>query len=72
NMPRGRKKKPESVEEQMQLVQAEIEELSAKLKAKKKEMAVLEKAKKAEEQQKLLDAVAASGKSVDEIIGMLQ
>ena len=68
-MPRGRKKKPESVEEQMQLVQAEIEELSAKL---KKEMAVLEKAKKAEEQQKLLDAVAASGKSVDEIIGMLQ
>ncbi|CCX66319.1 hypothetical protein ACTNE3_07395 [Bacillota bacterium HCP3S3_F1_1] len=71
-MPRGRKKKPESVEEQMQLVQAEIEELSAKLKAKKKEMAVLEKAKKAEEQQKLLDAVAASGKSVDEIIGMLQ
>ena len=57
-MPRGRKKKPESVEEQMQLVQAEIEELSAKLKAKKKEMAVLEKAKKAEEQQKLLDAVA--------------
>lgn len=71
-MPRGRKKKPESVEEQMQLVQAEIEELSAKLKAKKKEMAVLEKAKKAEEQQKLLDAVAASGKSVDEIIGMLE
>lgn len=71
-MPRGRKKKPESVEEQMQLVQAEIEELSAKLKAKKKEMAVLEKAKKAEEQQKLLDAVVASGKSVDEIIGMLQ
>lgn len=71
-MPRGRKKKPESVEEQMQLVQAEIDELSAKLKAKKKEMAVLEKAKKAEEQQKLLDAIAASGKSVDEIIGMLQ
>ena len=71
-MPRGRKKKPESVEEQMQLVQAEIEELSAKLKEKKKEMAVLEKAKTAEEQQKLLDAVAASGKSVDEIIGMLQ
>ena len=71
-MPRGRKKKPESVEEQMQLVQAEIDELSAKLKAKKKEMAVLEKAKKAGEQQKLLDAVAASGKSVDEIIGMLR
>ena len=45
-MPRGRKKKPESVEEQMQLVQAEIDELSAKLKAKKKEMAVLERRKR--------------------------
>ncbi len=71
-MPRGRKKKPETVEEQMVLVQAEIDDLSAKLKAKKKELAALESAKKLEEQQKLLDAVAASGKSVDEIIGMLQ
>lgn len=71
-MPRGRKKKPESVEEQMVLVQAEIDDLSAKLKAKKKELAALESAKKLEEQQKLLDAVAASGKSVEEIIGMLQ
>ncbi len=71
-MPRGRKKKPETVEEQMVLVQADIDDLSAKLKAKKKELAALESAKKLEEQQKLLDAVAASGKSVDEIIGMLQ
>ncbi len=71
-MPRGRKKKPESVEEQMVLVQADIDDLSAKLKAKKKELAALESAKKLEEQQKLLDAVAASGKSVEEIIGMLQ
>ena len=71
-MPRGRKKKPESVEEQMVLVQADIDDLSAKLKAKKKELAAMESAKKLEEQQKLLDAVAASGKSVEEIIGMLQ
>ena len=71
-MPRGSKKKPETVEEQMVLVQADIDDLSAKLKAKKKELAALESAKKLEEQQKLLDAVAASGKSVDEIIGMLQ
>ena len=71
-MPRGRKKKPESVEEQMVLVQADIDDLSAKLKAKKKELAALESAKKLEEQQKLLDAVAASGKSVEGIIGMLQ
>ena len=71
-MQRGRKKKPESVEEQMVLVQADIDDLSAKLKAKKKELAALESAKKLEEQQKLLDAVAASGKSVEEIIGMLQ
>lgn len=71
-MPRGRKKKPESVEEQMALVQADIEDLSTRLKAKKKELAALESTKKLEEQKKLLDAVAASGKSVDEIIGMLQ
>ena len=71
-MPRGRKKKPESVEEQMALVQADIEDLSTRLKAKKKELAALESTKELEEQKKLLDAVAASGKSVDEIIGMLQ
>ena len=71
-MPRGRRKKPESVEEQMALVQADIEDLSTRLKAKKKELAALESTKKLEEQKKLLDAVAASGKSVDEIIGMLQ
>ena len=71
-MPRGRKKKPESLDAQMQQIQQEIEELSTKLKAKKKELAALEDARKLEEQKKLLDAVAASGKSVDEIIGMLQ
>lgn len=71
-MPRGRKKKPESIEAQMQQIQEEIEELSARLKTKKKELAALEDARKLEEQKKLLDAVAASGKSVDEIIGMLQ
>lgn len=71
-MPRGRKKKPESIEAQMQQIQGEIEELSARLKTKKKELVALEDARKLEEQKKLLDAVAASGKSVDEIIGMLQ
>lgn len=71
-MPRGRKKKPESIEAQMQQIQGEIEELSTRLKTKKKELAALEDARKLEEQKKLLDAVAASGKSVDEIIGMLQ
>lgn len=71
-MPRGRKKKPESIEAQMQQIQGEIEDLSTRLKTKKKELAALEDARKLEEQKKLLDAVAASGKSVDEIIGMLQ
>lgn len=71
-MPRGRKKKPESLDAQMQQIQQDIEELSTRLKAKKKELAALEDARKLEEQKKLLDAVAASGKSVDEIIGMLQ
>ena len=71
-MPRGRKKKPESIDEQIVLVQNEIAELTAKVKDKKKALAALEEAKKVEEQKSLLDAFAASGKSVDEGITMLQ
>jgi len=71
-MPRGRKKKPESIDEQIVLVQNEIAELTAKVKDKKKALAALEEAKKVEEQKSLLDAFAASGKSVDEVITMLQ
>lgn len=70
-MARGRKKKPESIQEQIELIQTEIETLTNQLKDKKKTLADLEKAKEQEEHKKLLDAVAESGKSIDDVIAML-
>lgn len=73
----------ESVDEQIGAVEAEIESMTASLKGKKAELKKLtkEKAKaekiaaeqKAEEDKgRLLEAVAASGKSIDEILEMLK
>ena len=73
----------ENLDEKLAAVQAEIDEISAQLKAKKAELKKLtqakaeaekaEAAKKAEEAKAaILEAVAASGKSVDEILDMLK
>ena len=85
--PRGSKNKAkiivENVDEKIAAVEAEIEDLTAALKAKKADLKKLKKAKlqadkaaeekKAEEDKiKLLDAIAQSGKSVDEILDMLK
>ena len=85
--PKGSKNKAkiivENVDEKIAAVEAEIEELTAALKAKKADLKKLKKAKlqadkaaeekKAEEDKiKLLDAIAQSGKSVDEILDMLK
>ena len=70
---------PTAIEEKMAAVEAEITTLSEQLKAKKDELKALAKdkeaaivaaaEKKAEEDKKaILDAVAASGKSVEEIL----
>lgn len=72
----------ENVDERIAAAEAEIASLTEQLKAKKAELKDLNKAKaeadrlaaqqKAEaEQAKLLEAVAASGKSIDEIISLL-
>ncbi len=72
-----------AIEEKMKSVEAEITTLSEQLKAKKDELKQLTKdklaaeeaaiAKKAEEDKKaILDAVAASGKSVEEILELLK
>ena len=72
-----------AIEEKMKSVEAEITTLSEQLKAKKDELKALAKdklaaeeaaiAKKAEEDKKaILDAVAASGKSVEEILELLK
>ena len=72
----------ENIDERIAAVESAISSLAEELKAKKAELKELTKAKvaaeklaaekKAEEDKtKLLDAVAASGKSIDEIIDMI-
>jgi hypothetical protein len=74
---------PEAIQEQIEIKTEEIEGLSAEIKVKKaflkklqKELIVAEKAAemmKAEKDKKaILDAISASGKSVDEILEMLK
>ena len=73
----------DSLDEQIKATEAEIESMTASLKDKKAELKKLNKAKekaeklaaeqKAEEDKiRILDAVAASGKSIDEILEMLK
>ena len=73
----------DSLDEQIKATEAEIESMTAALKDKKAELKALIKAKekaekiaaekKAEEDKaRLLEAVAASGKSIDEIVEMLK
>ena len=73
----------ESLDEQIKTTEAEIESMTAALKDKKTELkALLKKKDKAEkiaaekkaeeEKARLLEAVAASGKSIDEILEMLK
>ena len=71
-MPRGRKKVvPQSVDERIAVVTAEIESLKEQIKDKKNELKELQSQKEAEDQKKLLEAFASSGKSVDEVLAML-
>ena len=71
-MARGRKKKPTDINEQIALLEETISNLTAELKAKKAELANLEKVKKEREQQALLDAIVASGKTKEQIMELLQ
>ena len=72
----------ENIDEKIAATESAISTLTEELKAKKAELKELAKAKTAAEKQaaekkaeeaktKLLDAVAASGKSIDEIIDMI-
>ena len=83
-MPRGKKVAiPENFEEKIAVIEKEIEELTAKAKAKKAELKTLLKAKEAalkaaaekkaeEDKEKLLKAVADSGKTVEEVLDLLK
>ena len=70
-MPRGRKKAL-NVTERIEAVKADIATLTAQLKEKKSELKKLEAEQAEEDKAKLLEAFAASGKSVDEVVAWLK
>ena len=69
-MPRGRKKLG-TVEEQIEVLKNEIEALKAETKKKQDKLKELEKKKEAEDNKEIMEAVARSGKSKDEILRLI-
>ena len=67
----ARRPKNVSVEELISGKEIEIENLSEQLKAAKAELKKLKEEKLLEDSQKIMDALAASGKSVDDVINMI-
>lgn len=60
-----------SMDEQIISITADISSLSEKLKTKKAELRKLQKNKANADKTRLLDAIASSGKSYDEIVSLL-
>lgn len=74
-MPRSKGSKKKlvlSVDERITAVTTEIESLQEQLKEKKAELKQLKAEKEEEDQKRLLAAVAASGKSIDEVIALIE
>ena len=74
-MPRrkgSRNKAAASVDERIAVVTEEIASLQEQIKEKKAELKKLTAEKEEEDQKRILDAVAESGKSVDEIIALIR
>ena len=75
--PKGSKNKPKSAEVKLdtaaaiEQVKGEIEQLKQQLADKKRELKALEDALELEKQKQLMDAIAASGKSVEEVLAFL-
>ena len=70
--PKGSKNKPVlTIDERIAQVTAEIESLQEQIKEKKAELKQLNDEKAEEDQKRLMAAVLASGKTVDEIIEMI-
>jgi septal ring factor EnvC (AmiA/AmiB activator) len=68
---KGSKNKVVSVEDRIAAVTADIEKLQSTLKEKKAELKQLNVEKNEVDQRRLLTAVSASGKSVEEVIALL-
>lgn len=60
-----------TADERIAAVLAEIEDLQAQIQEKKAELKSLKAVKAEEDQKRILNAVAASGKSAEEVIAML-
>lgn len=60
-----------SIEEQIVNKQAEIDNLSEQLKTAKAELKDLNKEKQAADNQKIIDALAASGKTVEDVLNFI-
>ena len=70
--PKGSRNKPVlTIDERIAQVTAEIESLQEQIKEKKAELKQLNDEKAKEDQKRLMAAVMASGKTVDEIIEMI-
>ena len=67
----ARKPKNLSIEELITNKEAEITELSDALKTAKAELKQLKEEKLLADSQRIMDALAASGKSVDDVINMI-
>ena len=61
-----------SVDERIAAVTAEIESLQEQVREKKAELKQLKAEKEEEDRKRLLAAVAASGKSIDEVIALIE
>ena len=71
SMPR-RKKVELSIAERIAAVEAELETLAAQTKMKKQELKDLKEKQAEADKAKLIEAFIASGKSIDEVVGMLK
>ncbi|MBQ6554062.1 MAG: hypothetical protein IJL89_02410 [Firmicutes bacterium] len=67
----ARRKTNLSIEELIANKEAEIESLSEQLKTAKAELKELNKEKQAADNQKILDALASSGKSVEDVLNFI-
>ena len=70
-MPR-RKKVELSIAERIAAVEAELETLAAQTRMKKQELKDLKEKQAEADKAKLIEAFIASGKSIDEVVGMLK
>lgn len=70
--PKGSKNKAAlTIDEQIDQLTAEIEDMQEQVKVKKAKLKSLNDQKDEADKQRLMDMIVASGKSVDEIISML-